>query len=659
LKSGTWQGREIRGVIRTLAVNWAPILVCSKDDGKTVAETASDEMVMGAVWALCEFSLLVTKQNHSDLSLTALDDALKRFYQKKGIFREQKMTKSAKAKVDDLLATESHQLREQKIHKIRAAMEALVYGAEKVSSTKRRQFQVRLNRARQVATTWSDADHQKAIERLEREIHQVTPAKPKLFDKLFQHHERQLLQEVGAKATGPRSIFAKQLALMETAAEDDAYGARNMTADKQLQFQNRLSDGETEATTWSLADSERVTFQVEREIYGITSNEQKRFKKEFSIRLIEFEPWWETISIQVLRKTIEQRVIHFGYPEMHVVSHISESIWRIVSVDNFTTDISERLNISNVKEAYRSSDKVNYIRQMLKHNDRCTGLDYMEETLSYLALEGWYDIDSAQIFNLLSATDKWRSTRRAHLLRYQTIQDEPIICPESQQVYHLRDTHLRGVCRSIILTSLRVASEEFGIPNFGSLFRAQIEEDWGHKVCGLLLGYDRNVLFDSIFSTLQNGLLHYRQPFHNPASVERQGLDCKVEYTNANQGIWPEAHSIWVQYTQSEENDLDNTFQGRILSFPVLYFSWTPPNQILQFQERLPAGKSISTFSKRCKQTQQWVLCPQPQEYAVLIPTKFKDLHGSADCVDGFIRVVKQMKKIHIVPVKAIVGPAH
>jgi len=44
LKSGTWQGKEIRGLIRTLAVKCAPILVCSKDDGKT----ASDEMVMGA-----------------------------------------------------------------------------------------------------------------------------------------------------------------------------------------------------------------------------------------------------------------------------------------------------------------------------------------------------------------------------------------------------------------------------------------------------------------------------------------------------------------------------------------------------------------------------------------------------------------------------------
>jgi hypothetical protein len=265
-------------MIRTLAVNCAPILVFSTDDGKPAAETASDEMVMGAVQALSEFSLLVSQQNHSDLSLKALDDALKRFYQKNGIFREQKMSKSVKAKEDDLLAKECHQLREQKIHKIHGALEAVVYGAEKVSTTKRRQFQVHLNRTRQAATTWSDADYQKAIERLERDIHQVTPAERKLFDKLFERQEQQLLQEVWTTATSPRSKFATDLAIMKAAAEDEAYGVANMTADKRVQFHIRLSDAATEANTWSLADTERVTNQLEREIYGITSNEQKRFK---------------------------------------------------------------------------------------------------------------------------------------------------------------------------------------------------------------------------------------------------------------------------------------------------------------------------------------------------------------------------------------------
>jgi len=656
MNSSSWQGKEIRGMIRTLSVNCTPILDCSKDDGKTAAETASDEMVMGAVRALCEFSLLVSQQNHSDLSLTALDDELKRFYKKKGAFRNQKMLKSAKAKVDEQLATESHQLREQMIHTIRAAMEVQVYRAEKVTTSKRRQFQVRLNRAQQAATKWSEADRQRAIERLEREIHQMTPVKRKLFDKLFQHHEQQLLQEVGTKATGPRSIFAKKLAQIKTAAEEEVYGAVNLTADKRVEFQVRLSDAETEANTWILADIDRIVSQLEREIYCITSNEQMRFKQELSIHLIEFEAWWQAIGVLELRKTIEQCVIHFGHPKMHLVSHISESIWLMGSGDNFTTNISERLHISNVKEAYRSTNKVNYTRQMLKHNDRSTALDYKEETLSYLALQGWYDIESAKVLNLLSAANKPRNTRRAHLLRLQHCQEEPFFRPVSPQVHHLRETHVRGVCRSIKLTSLRDSSEDFGIPNFGQLFRSQIEEDWGHEVSGLVVGYDQNVLLDSIFIQLQNGLSYYCQPFHCPTSVERLGLDCKVEYTDANQGVMPESHNIWVQYTDS---DLDITIQGRDASFPVLYFSWTPPNQILQFQKRLPPGKTISTFSKRCKKSQQWILRPQVQEYAVVIPTKYKDPHDWADCVDWFIRVVKQTEKMHIVPVGAIVGPAH
>jgi len=102
-----------------------------------------------------------------------------------------------------------------------------------------------------------------------------------------------------------------------------------------------------------------------------------------------------------------------------------------------------------------------------------------------------------------------------------------------------------------------------------------------------------------------------------------------------------------------------STFEGTISSFPLLYFSWTPPNQILQFQERLPAKKAILTFLKRCKKTQQWVFCLQVQEYMVVMPTKSKDVHGRTDCVDRFIQVVKQTNKMHIVPVRARVGPAH
>jgi len=43
----------------------------------------------------------------------------------------------------------------------------------------------------------------------------------------------------------------------------------------------------------------------------------------------------------------------------------------------------------------------------------------------------------------------------------------------------------------------------------------------------------------------------------------------------------------------------------------------------------------------------------------VVIPTKYNDPHGWAASVGGFILVVKQTDKMHIVPFGAIVGPAH
>jgi hypothetical protein len=105
----------------------------------------------------------------------------------------------------------------------------------------------------------------------------------------------------------------------------------------------------------------------------------------------------------------------------------------------------------------------------------------------------------------------------------------------------------------------------------------------------------------SIFIKVPNRQLYFRQSSHGPIPVEPLGCDNKVEYyNNANQEIMPEVHNIWVKYMQSEENDLDHTFQEPIPSCPVLYISLPPPNQILQFQKHLPTAKAILTFSKWC-----------------------------------------------------------
>jgi len=92
--------------------------------------------------------------------------------------------------------------------------------------------------------------------------------------------------------------------------------------------------------------------------------------------------------------TMEQCVIHFRYPMMYPVSHIVESIQQMGSSEYNSNDVSELRQIAIMQEALRSSSKVNYFRLMLNHNDQCSSLDYMVQTPSYVALQGWYNIDS-------------------------------------------------------------------------------------------------------------------------------------------------------------------------------------------------------------------------------------------------------------------------
>jgi len=201
-----------------------------------------------------------------------------------------------------------------------------------------------------------------------------------------------------------------------------------------------------------------------------------------------------------------------------------------------------------------------------------------------------------------------------HILSFtpQVLLRRTIFSTLSQQKHQLTEIHVCRVVSSNKVITHSDISVDFGIPNFGQLCHTQINEDCGNKVSQLLLRYNQNVLINIIYIKLQIGRLYCHQPFHCPTLVDHQELNCQVEYSNANEGIMPESHNIWVQYMQSE---FGNAFQGQVSSFPVLYISLTTTHQIEDFQKPLTAWKTISTFSKRCKSTQQWLLDPPVQEY--------------------------------------------
>jgi len=267
VKCNSWQGNDIRGMMRTLPVNCAPFVAHFNDDGKPVAETASNEMGMRAVWGLCEFSLLVSQQTHSDQSLTAPDDALKQFYKKNPSVLEQKMWKSANTKVDKLLATESHLLWELKIDKIRDAIQVQVFRAEKVTTPTQSQFLVHLNRVWKAATKRSDADPQRTMSNWSLTSLQWHLLNIRVLIYYPYMMRDNYCRKLGLRQPVPEAHLQKTLAQLNMATEEEGNWAANTTTDMHAEYQVHLSNAETDATTWSIADTDLIVNQLERDMY--------------------------------------------------------------------------------------------------------------------------------------------------------------------------------------------------------------------------------------------------------------------------------------------------------------------------------------------------------------------------------------------------------
>src|SRR5207237_6089404 len=93
----------------------------------------------------------------------------------------------------------------------------------------------------------------------------------------------------------------------------------------------------------------KSVFRVQRSTKARTKNFQKRWA---TIEARGSEEGWSMLRMKAEKEKLESAIYHFQFPKMHMLSHVSNSIRRMGSPDNFSTDISELLHIDNVKEAY-------------------------------------------------------------------------------------------------------------------------------------------------------------------------------------------------------------------------------------------------------------------------------------------------------------------
>ena len=123
---------------------------------------------------------------------------------------------------------------------------------------------------------------------------------------------------------------------------------------------------------------------------------------------------------------------------MHLLCHYCEFIIRMGAPDNFLTEISKLLYILNVKEAYCTSNGVNFILQLLQHNDHYTAMNFMEQTLWWLAFYRYYIDESAVVLNMTMGHKKWQMTRCAHRKRIVAGEFESLIRPSIQPLWQFK-----------------------------------------------------------------------------------------------------------------------------------------------------------------------------------------------------------------------------
>ena len=407
-----------------------------------------------------------------------------------------------------------------------------------------------------------------------------------------------------------------------------------------------------------------------------TNARNARFNGLWAQKLKEAEELrWTEARIDKEYEKLRTEIYNFQFPKMHLLSHICERIRQMGSPDNFSTDVSELLHVEMVKEAYRSTNRVSFEEQMLWYNDRDTGLAYMVQTLEYLALRGSFDWETARTLKMSSGAERIKSTRYArqaqacasagnagsHLSQeVGLVRSGPgytsthISVPEASDQPGmnrlLQRTTLAGKAPNMHPLSLREAATRFGINDLATIFRHRIVDMWGPYLAERILGHAETYA-DNVFIEVYNSVANFYQPFQRPLQVEKRLMRC---VRTGNGKRTPITHTIWVRISADRTQD---TFQGREVCMPLLYFAYTPPKSAIQ--HRAPNGQRVSAKlqPRSMGGRKNDVLVPETIELAVIMDYKFTGHSGLPNKYHGFVEVGLEGRHRYVVEVGSIEGP--
>ena len=112
--------------------------------------------------------------------------------------------------------------------------------------------------------------------------------------------------------------------------------------------------------------------------------------------------------------------------------------------------------------------------------------------------------------------------------------------------------------------------------------------------------------------------------------------------------------NIWVRISQNRTQD---TFQGRKLCTPLLYFSYTPPKFATQLHG--PEGHCVETElqTKSTQGRRHEVMMPKTLELAVLVGYKFTGSSGNPNRIHSCVEVEFISRDRSVTEVGSIEGP--
>ena len=110
---------------------------------------------------------------------------------------------------------------------------------------------------------------------------------------------------------------------------------------------------------------------------------------------------------------------------------------------------------------------------------------------------------------------------------------------------------------------------------------------------------------------------------------------------------------------ESLNDNGNNGLRGCRHAFLLLYFTLTPPINVLDIQNVIPnCGRSLKISSKFIPSLKTSVVWPSNLPLAAAVGTSFQHHSGDPQEMDGFIRIIKAIE-LDVFAIQWIEGPAH